>query len=120
MRTLRVVTLCVAVLVLTACPPDLGSSGGIGVDNRTDQALHFRILGDGEWHDLPATVGPRQSGGLLGRPALIGPSRIARDGCTIGELIALDPDGSEVARHPPGLCIDDVWVVEDSEPVESP
>ena len=38
-------------------------------------------------------------------------SRVADDDCTRGEIVALDPEGREVARHPQPFCRDDLWVI---------
>jgi hypothetical protein len=36
---------------------------------------------------------------------------LAVDFCTAGDLIALDPSGREIARHPPPLCAGSTWVI---------
>ena len=35
-----------------------------------------------------------------------------KNGCSVGHLVARAPNGREIARHAPGLCIDDTWVIE--------
>ena len=85
----------------------------ITASNQTDETLEFRVFGGGEWWDLPLTLPPGQSGSVLGGALLGEPTSVTVDGCTEGDLIALTPDGREVARHPPPLCKGDNWVVTD-------
>ena len=66
---------------------------------------------------LPQEARPRQTEAVLSGSA-IGPESLAtKNGCTTGDLVALDPDGNEVARHSAPLCVDDLWVIE--SPVSS-
>jgi hypothetical protein len=36
--------------------------------------------------------------------------------CTIGDTVAFDLQGHEVARHPPGICYASVWVITTTAP----
>jgi hypothetical protein len=118
-RGLRIALAIGAVLlIVVAC--DDGAFDEIAVDNRTEHPLHFRLFGDGEWHDLLTTAEPGRLTGILGGAEIREHSRLTTGGCTVGELIALHPDGTEVARHPPGLCVHDVWVVEDAPASPAP
>lgn len=83
------------------------------VVNNTDRDLHFRIMKeDGEWLDLATRVAPGDTAQLVGAMILGEDSLIADDGCTTGPVEALDADDRVVATHPPGLCVDDSWVIE--------
>jgi hypothetical protein len=116
-----------AVLALTtlgACllpgisEPGLGD--GVVVKNETELTLTFKLFDRGTAFDLPTEVGPREEAGVLPGNLLRSPTGPGEDGCTVGDLVALGPDGAEVARHPPPLCTGDVWVIEDAEAVSSP
>lgn len=73
----------------------------------------FKVFGDGEWLELPPTLAPGRSEAILYGSELIEPSRVTVNGCTEGDLVALAPDGREVARHSPPLCDGDAWVIRD-------
>lgn len=104
-------------LMLQGCPWDVGEPGldaAITAKNETDEVLTFRLFAEGEWVDLPS---PRLASGqtepVLSRASLFEPSTLTVDGCTEGDLVAVAPDGSEVARHAPPLCDGDHWVIRD-------
>jgi hypothetical protein len=85
----------------------------IVVENRTPSALTFEmVVGDRQ----QALIGPVRPGVsdaiLIFRGAIPDGPLVGEDGCTKGTVIAYDPEGQEVARHPPGLCIGETWVVE--------
>lgn len=106
-------------LTTTSCwifspPPEADIDAGVVVVNNTDSDLHFRIWKeDGEWLDLATQVDPGETAQLVGTMILGEDSLIADSGCTTGPVEALDADDRVVATHPPGLCIDDSWVIED-------
>jgi hypothetical protein len=46
-----------------------------------------------------------------------------RDGCTIGDLVAIDGEGGEVARHNPSLCVTDpqpAWAIREDGATPAP
>jgi hypothetical protein len=92
---------------------DSGFSSGIGVDNRTVRTLHFRVFDRDRSYDLAPTALGRQTALVIGNSSH---TSILEDGCTVGDLVAFDENENEVARHPPPLCIDDVWVIEPDAP----
>jgi hypothetical protein len=108
--------LAVSVLILPACErglePHLGE--GIGVRNNTSQTLRIRVFGDGEWFNL-ARLEPGQAELVLTGSAIGPSSRVVKNGCTVGELVAVNAAGDEVARRNPPLCVDETWVIEGDE-----
>jgi hypothetical protein len=104
-------------MILQGCPWDVGEpslSASITAKNETDETITFRLFAEGEWVDLPTPpLAPGQTAAVLSRASLFEPSTLTVDGCTEGDLVALAPDGSEVARHAPPLCDGDHWVVTD-------
>ena len=113
-----------ALIGLSACwlpgisEPGLGD--GVIVKSETQLTLTFKLFTRGTAFELPTEVGPREEAGVLPGNLLRSPTGPGEDGCTVGDLVALGPDGAEVARHPPPLCIDEVWVIETAEPITSP
>src|SRR5918996_826719 len=105
-----------AVLILTllsACLPGISEPGlgdGVVVRNETELTLTFRLFTRGTAWEAPTEVGPREEAGVLPGNTLRSPTGPGEDGCTVGDLVALGPDGAEVARHPPPLCTGEVWV----------
>lgn len=57
-------------------------------------------------------VGPGEEGLLIGADRLGEESLVGRDGCTTVPVVALGPDGEQVARAEPPLCVGDGWVVQ--------
>lgn len=88
------------------------SSAGVLAENRTTVTLTLEMPRGSR----PAfTLGTLHAGrtGLLISEADLGPnSLLAANGCTKYDVVAYDPEGREVARHGPGLCMGDTWVVE--------
>lgn len=98
-------------LMLPGCEdPTLGR--GITVRNETEASLTFQGLLNGEVVPLPARVGPNDTVIVIDAAALGEHSRVGEDGCTTVPVIALGPNGEEVARAEPPLCVGDEWVVE--------
>lgn len=103
-------------LLLQGCPWDMGEPAiaAITAENETDEVITFRLFADGEWVDLPSPrLAPGQTDTVLSGASLFEPSTLTVDGCTEGDLVAVAPDGSQVARHAPPLCDGDHWVITD-------
>jgi hypothetical protein len=87
-------------------------SYSVVVDNRTSSDLHFKAEVD-EGLNLIETVPAHKKGHILyslGPPAKS--HRIMRGGmCTPVDIVAYDANNVEVARHPPGLCMRETWVI---------
>lgn len=106
-----VATIVALALMLPGCEdPTLGR--GITVRNETDVPLTFQGLRNGEVVPLPARVRPDDTVIVIDAAALGENSRLGEDGCTTVPVIALGPDGEQVARAEPPLCVGDEWVVE--------
>ena len=84
---------------------------GVGGRNETATKLHFVISVGGKEYRLAPTLEPGASTLVLYGAAFAPSSFIADERCTKGDLVALAEDGREVARHPPPLCIGDVWTI---------
>lgn len=106
------VGLVVALAVVACEDPNLGR--GIVAENRTDVPLTFVVEAGNERITLSRSVDPGERTALIGGSGLGEHSRVARNGCAIGDVVAIDPDGREVARHPPPFCVGDTWVVSDA------
>jgi hypothetical protein len=97
-------------LALAGCEdPTLGR--GITVRNETEVRLTFQGLPNGETVPLTARVNPGDAGILIAAAALGEHSRLGEDGCTTVPVVALGPDGEQIARAEPPLCVGDEWVV---------
>jgi hypothetical protein len=106
-----VVVAIVFALALAGCEdPSLGR--GITVRNETEVRLTFQGLPNGEPVPLTARVNPGDTGILITAAALGEHSRLGQDGCTTVPVVALDPDGEQIARAEPPLCVGDEWVVQ--------
>ena len=93
-------------IFLVGCDP--GLTDGIEARNETDGTVHFEVEGDGERFPLPGELGPGEGGLVISGSALGPDSLVTEDGCTTGDLIALDEEGEEIERHPPPMCDGDV------------
>lgn len=102
--------LTLVISALSACEdPRFGQS--VRGENRTSRVLTFAAIVDGENVRIPGSAEPGESISLLPGP-FSDHSVITEGDCTKVDLVALDPAGREVARHPPPLCLDDTWVIE--------
>lgn len=106
------VILAVAIAPALAGCEDPEFGRGITVRNETVVALTFQGLVDGEVVPLPGSVRPSDTGIVIDAAALGEHSRVGEDGCTTVPIAALNPDGGEVARADPPLCVGDQWVIE--------
>lgn len=86
------------------------------VDNKTPFDLHF-IAEAYASLPLPDTVGPHESGHILGTNGPPPPQNVIFRGtlCTTVVIVAYDEGNTEVTRHPPGLCMGDTWVIDDHD-----
>lgn len=117
--TLKAILLTVCAIAVGACnfPPGDPSSYVVNVENRTSSDLHFTAQVD-NGIDLGEKVPANQTRHILyslGPP----PSSdvIFRGGlCTTVDIVAYDANEQEVARHPPGLCMRDTWVIGGAPP----
>jgi hypothetical protein len=106
-----VMGLLLCTFVLSACEdPRFGHS--VRAENGTDSVLTFAAVVDGELSPISGRAEPGETVIILGGLRFGGPSVIIEGDCTKVDVVALDPDGREVARRPPPLCLDDVWVIE--------
>jgi hypothetical protein len=106
------------VLVLVGSGVILGSRiaipeqpDGVYVRNNTTIAMRFFAIQGGSLRGVSSNsdvyfLPGVQSVLIFPTNGLLGP-----DGCTSTDIIARDPAGTEVARHAPGLCEGDLWVV---------
>lgn len=87
----------------------------VTIRNQTEAPLTFGIvLADGSEFHFTYVVTPGEDFHLT--IDSLYDKRMGVDGCTVGDLIAYGPDGQEVARHEPPLCLDgkrgpDAWDV---------
>ena len=113
-RARRLALVVPALILVGGCVEIPGEplSDGIQAVNETQETIHFEVIGEGdERFRLSAEFEPGQ-GGLVIRGSAIGPSSlITENGCTTGDLIALDAAGKEIARHPPPMCAGYVFIV---------
>ncbi len=125
-RARRLALVVAAALILAGgCRPFPGSDPGItdGVQavNQTQETIRFEVVGDGgKRFSLTAEFEPGEGGLVLGGSAIGPDSLVTEDGCTTGDLIALDTAGTEIARHPPPLCDGDVFLVRAAPDSETP
>lgn len=105
----RITAVIAGCTILVGCDP--GITDGIEALNETDVTVHFEVEADGERYALPGEFDPGEGSLVISGSALGPDSLVTSDGCTTGDLIALDEDGEEIARHPPPLCDGDVFVV---------
>jgi hypothetical protein len=110
---LRRLLACVLVITaLSACEdPNFGRA--VLAENHTNSSLMFETIVDGQTYPILGNADPGERVVILAWAQFNNEhSLITEDECTIGDVVALDPEGREVARHPPPLCLDEVWVIE--------
>jgi hypothetical protein len=108
LRALLVALIASVALAVASCDRFVG----IAVHNNTTVPLHFYVGGvNGAAYPLTAQVPPGDTFNVISRGDFDPGSLITRKGCTVGDLVALDPTGREVARKAPPLCADDTWTV---------
>lgn len=73
------------------------------------------VVADGDTIALSSAIEPGQTGAILSFSEFGEHSRVAYGECAAGDDIARDPEGNEVARHPPPLRIGDVWLITDGD-----
>jgi hypothetical protein len=97
---------------------DPGLGDAIAVRNDTRTPLTIKLFPDDEWLEL-GVVAPGETRNVI---SYFGPySRLAgEDRCTRVDLVAVAPDGREVARRPPPLCLHEVWIVTESSRSPAP
>lgn len=111
MRCLVGAVLLALALAISGCEdPTLGR--GITVRNETDVPITFQWILDGEVVTLAGELSPGGTDMLVGAANLGEHGRFGSDGCTTVPVVALGPDGEEVARAEPPLCVGDEWVVQ--------
>jgi hypothetical protein len=97
-----------ASLAVAAC--EGGAFANIGVENDTGVPLHFYLnMVNGGRRDYPLTLQPGARGPLI--TSFSSTSLETRNGCTVGDLVALNPQGREIARRKPPLCVNEIWTV---------
>jgi hypothetical protein len=110
MRCIVVAIVFALALAISGCEdPTLGR--GILYRNETDITVTFQWLLDGEVVTGYEQVGPGDSGQLIGAANLGEHSLVGENGCTTVPVVAVGPDGEEIARAEPPLCVGDEWVV---------
>jgi hypothetical protein len=102
--------LLVTALVATGCI-DAFDTTGVSVRNNTAVTLRFKTVVGGIEYPLSA-VEPHTVGNVLLGTDLQADNLKTKNGCTVGDLIAMDPSGAEIARHPAPLCKGDQWVID--------
>jgi hypothetical protein len=115
--TAPVVVIALVVLVLVACADLPGTDPlvvAITVQNRTSTPLTFQTVVGDDTYDLRGPIPAGAEHPIISFRGRVTPNLVVdEDGCTRGHVIAYDPDGREVARHAPSLCIGETWVIAD-------
>jgi hypothetical protein len=88
------------------------SETGVVAENHTTVTLTFEMPRGALSAFTLGSLPPGRSGLLISEVALGPYSLLATNGCSKYDIVAYDPDGREVARRGPGLCMGDTWVVE--------
>jgi hypothetical protein len=84
----RAVTPALLMLAVVACD----DFEGINALNHTNVVLHFYVIGvNGAQVPLRLRVSPGGTGPIIDHGMFGSSSSITRDGCTVGDLVALDP-----------------------------
>jgi hypothetical protein len=114
--TLLPVVGLVVLVLLAGCEPNLGA--GVTVRNETNEPLSFVIdLGGGDTIPDLQDLAPSDWQAIFDYVDLASEtSTVGHDGCSTVDVVAYAPDGREVARHGPGLCLGDTWVISGAGP----
>jgi hypothetical protein len=91
---------------------------GVFVLNQTSTTLRFAVQLPDELLRTGGFAEPGERGAAVTQVEGSPEGRSLRDGCLVGDLVALDLEGREVARHPGPLCLGDTWTI--TEPLASP
>jgi hypothetical protein len=84
---------------------------GVQARNETSETLTFEVELPDRSISLPPPAEPSDTSPII-RVYRPGPDLVyMENGCTTGDVVARNPAGREVARHPPGLCLDELWIV---------
>ena len=111
-RTGRLSLVLLVATSFAACV-DFHITDAVWVKNQTSNSLHFElIMVNGRRFPLVRNIAPHNEDTVLSGSQLNPGAGLTMNRCTVGDLIALAPDGHEVARHPPPLCAREVWVIE--------
>ena len=120
-----VVIALVAAALLAACrggplPGEEVAEFNVIVENRTATPLTFEMVLADRTLNLMGPIEVGQTGSIVAYRGRIAEPRldVDADGCMKGLVVAFDPQRREVARHPPGLCVGETWVIE-SRPTPS-
>lgn len=111
-RALLAILLVGCVLPTTEEPTE-----AIFVDNQSGTTLAISA----ELHDrvvaLDPPLEPGQSSPVIFSAGVPPETNVIFRGrtCTVVPFVAHDPDGNEVARHPPGLCLGETWTIGEGE-----
>jgi hypothetical protein len=82
--------------------------GSARVRNGTSTALEIRLVGPTRTRVVSNLLAPGSSEQLI---RYGDDDFVDKLGCTVGDAIALDLAGREIARHGPGICYGTIWVV---------
>jgi hypothetical protein len=86
-------------------------SEGVFVLNQTSTTLRFAVQLPDELLRTGGFAEPGERGAAVTQVEGSPEGRSLRDGCLVGDLVALDLDGREVARHLGPLCLGDTWTI---------
>ncbi|HEY5891131.1 MAG TPA: hypothetical protein VIW94_10575 [Acidimicrobiia bacterium] len=78
--------------------------GPPAVRNDLNESVEVFLIGeDGSEDSMPAPLPPGSSAGIS--------QAVSSEGCTTKILVARFDDGTEVEQRDPGLCEEEVWIV---------
>jgi hypothetical protein len=116
-RSIRTLVSALLVGVLLA-----GCNGGwfseprtlaVRVHNQTSMTLRFAVAFPDELLYTGGSARPNETGWAVVHIEGSPEGRSLRGGCVAGDLVALDLEGREVARHPQPLCLGETWTIDD-------
>ena len=110
-----VALIAVIVALFVACEPPTRE---ILAHNLTATAVSLQAEFDTDSLPLGGTIAPGEKGTVVFMMGRGDDHRLFLGAdCTIAPVVAYDDAGREVARHPPGLCFGETWVIADTSPV---